>query len=120
MSHAQVGDILEGTIVKVYPRYAILLFDGGETGLLHISELSNSFVHNFTGYVQVGNIYKVKVVAYDESRAFMKVSLKQLTSAERKEPLAKRRVDPNEIDFKALEEHLPAWVKQENAGGNKP
>jgi ribosomal protein S1 len=77
MSHSQVGDILEGTVVRVYPKYAIMLFDDGETGLLHISELSNSFVRNFTGYVQVGNIYKVKVIAYDEAKSFMKVSLKQ-------------------------------------------
>ena len=71
MNHSAIGDILEGTIVRVYPKYAIMLFDGGETGLLHISELSNSFVRNFTGYVQVGNIYKVKVIAYDESKSFM-------------------------------------------------
>jgi S1 RNA binding domain protein len=78
MSHSQVGDILEGTVVRVYPKYAIMLFDNGETGLLHISELSNSFVRNFTGYVQVGNIYKVKVIAYDEAKSFMKVSLKRV------------------------------------------
>jgi S1 RNA binding domain protein len=115
MKHSQVGDILEGTVVRVYPKYAILLFDEGETGLLHISELSNSFVRNFTGYVQVGNIYKVKVVAYDEAKAFMKVSLKQLSGEEKREPLEKKRVPPQDIDFQELEKRLPDWVKEENA-----
>jgi predicted RNA-binding protein with RPS1 domain len=115
MKHSEVGDILEGTVVRVYPKYAILLFDDGETGLLHISELSNSFVRNFTGYVQVGNIYKVKVIAYDETKAFMKVSLKQLSGEEKRSPLAKRRVEAKDIDFAELEKQLPEWIKEENA-----
>jgi predicted RNA-binding protein with RPS1 domain len=114
MSHSQVGDILEGTIVRVYPKYAIMLFDEGETGLLHISELSNSFVHNFTGYVQVGNIYKAKVIAYDEEKGFMKVSLKALSNEERRESLQKKRVPLADIDFEELEKRLPDWVKIEN------
>jgi S1 RNA binding domain protein len=114
MNHSNVGDILEGTVVRVYPKYAIMLFDDGETGLLHISELSNSFVRNFTGYVQVGNIYKVKVIAYDEDKAFMKVSLKQLNGEERRSPLSKRRIDTNDIDFAELEKKLPEWIKEEN------
>jgi predicted RNA-binding protein with RPS1 domain len=114
MTHSKVGDILVGTVVRVYPKYAIMLFDEGETGLLHISELSNSFVRNFTGYVQVGNIYKVKVIAYDEERSSMKVSLKQLTGEEKREPLLKKRVDLKDIDFTALEAKLQVWIDEEN------
>jgi len=114
MNHSSVGDIIEGTVVRVYPKYAIMLFDDGETGLLHISELSDSFVRNFTGYVQVGNIYKVKVIAYDEDKAFMKVSLKQLSGEERCSPLAKRRIESPDIDFAELEKKLPEWIKEEN------
>lgn len=114
MNHSNVGDVLEGTVVRVYPKYAIMLFDDGETGLLHISELSNSFVRNFTGYVQVGNIYKVKVIAYDEDKTFMKVSLKQLSGEERRSPLAKRRIENRDIDFAELEKKLPEWIKEEN------
>ncbi|MCQ2772236.1 MAG: S1 RNA-binding domain-containing protein [Bacilli bacterium] len=114
MSHSQIGDIIEGTVVRVYPKYAILLFDEGETGLLHISELSNSYVRNFTGYVQVGNIYKVKVIDYDPEKDFMKVSLKSVTSQERKKPLRKKKVDPAGISFVELETKLPDWIKEEN------
>jgi len=119
MNHSQVGDLLSGTIVRVYPKYAIMLFDDGETGLLHISELSNSFVHNFTAYVQVGNIYKVKVIAYDEEKDFMKVSLKQVDLKERNEPMEKRRIDPSTVDFTALEKKLPEWIKEENEKENE-
>lgn len=116
MSHSQVGDIIEGTVVRVYPKYAIMLFDGGETGLLHISEISNSFVRNFTAYIQVGNIYKVKVISFDADKNFMKVSLKQMTPKEKNQPLDKRPIDPSIIDFGKLEEKLPEWIKKENEG----
>ncbi|MCQ2797950.1 MAG: S1 RNA-binding domain-containing protein [Bacilli bacterium] len=113
MSHSQVGDIIEGTVVRVYPKYAILLFDDNETGLLHISELSNSYVRNFTGYVQVGNIYKVKVIDYDAEKDFMKVSLKAVTSQEKKKPLQKKRIKEEDISFAELEKRLPDWIKEE-------
>lgn len=113
MSHSQVGDIIEGTVVRVYPKYAILLFDDEETGLLHISELSNSYVRNFTGYVQVGNIYKVKVIDYDAEKDFMKVSLKAVTSQEKKRPLQKKRIKLEDISFAELEKRLPEWVNDE-------
>jgi len=118
MRHSKVGDVIEGTIVKVTPKYAILLFEGGETGLLHISELAKSFVRNFTGFVQVGNIYKVKVIEYDETRDSMKVSLKKMTPAERKKPLPKKRVESASISFSGPAKRLPEWIEEENKKEN--
>lgn len=111
---SKVGEVIIGTVVRVYPKYAIMLFDEGETGLLHISELSNDYVRNFSGFVHVGNIYKVKVVEVDETKGFMKVSLKRLSEAERRDGLAKKRIPPRDIDFAELEKRLPDWVKEEN------
>lgn len=110
----KIGDILEGTVVRVYPRYAILLFQGGRTGLLHISELSHNYIRNFTGFVQVGNIYKVKVIETDPKENFLKVSLKQMTPAERRSALNRVPIDPDRISFEALEAKLPEWIKEEN------
>ncbi|MCH3908994.1 MAG: S1 RNA-binding domain-containing protein [Bacilli bacterium] len=112
--HSKVGDLIVGTVVRVYPKYAIMLFENGETGLLHISELSKAFVHNFTAYVQVGNIYKVKVISYDEEKDFMKVSLKAMSLSQRNSSLEKRKIDPDDVSFKELEKKLPDWIKEEN------
>lgn len=114
MSEPKVGQILEGTVIRVYPKYAILLFEGGYTGLLHISEISKSFVRNFTSYVHTGNIYKVKVLENDADKRGMKVSVKALTSEERHSPLARKPIPQEEISFTALAEHLPQWIKKEN------
>jgi len=109
-----VGDIKVGTVVKVFPNFAILLFEHGETGLLHISELSNKFVHNFTGYVQVGNIYKVKVIEADETLGSIKVSIKALSHEGKHHMTAKNRIENNDISFDELSKRLPEWVKEEN------
>ena len=110
----KIGDILVGTVVRLYPRYAILLFDGGKTGLLHISELSNNYIRNFTALVQVGNIYKVKVIDIDEENGSMRVSVKQLTDAERHRNLPKEHIGEDEVDFSALQAHLSEWINDEN------
>lgn len=119
MNLPKVGDVAEGAVVKVYPHYAILLFDEGWTGLLHISEISNNYVHNFTSFVTVGNIYQVKVISVDETNQNIKVSLKQMENSDRRKAMKRKRIDPSEIDFTALEAKLPEWVKAENAQGEK-
>ncbi len=114
MMKVKVGDVIEGTVVKVYPRYAILLFDDGLTGLLHISEVSNHYIRSFTDYVKTGNIYKVKVISFDEEGPSMRVSLKALTGSERRESIARMRVKDENISCKALLEALPHWIEEEN------
>ena len=110
----KVGDILEGTVVRVYPNYAIMLFESGSTGLLHISEITDGYIRNFTSYVAVGNIYRVKVIEIDEEKQSMKVSVKQLTPEERKQATTHGEIPEEEISFKALEERLEGWIKEEN------
>lgn len=114
MSLPKVGQIAEGVVVKVYPRYAIMLFEEGWTGLLHISELSYSYIRHFSGYVSVGNIYNVKVIAVDEQTNSVRVSLKQMTNADRRSAFHHQKVDPGEVDFMALGNRLPKWIKAEN------
>lgn len=110
----KVGDIAVGTVVKVFQTYAIMLFEEGWTGLLHISELSHSFIRSFTSFVTIGTIYSVKVVSVDEKAKKVHVSLKQVTAGERKRSFSHREIDPSEISFDSLREHLPGWIEEQN------
>ncbi len=109
----KVGDILVGTVIRLYPRYAILLFESGRTGLLHISELSHNYVRNFTALVQVGNIYKVKVIAINEENDSMRVSVKQLNEEERHSNIQGNVNDETRVSFDALKEKLPTWIENQ-------
>jgi predicted RNA-binding protein with RPS1 domain len=74
-------------------------------------------VHSFTSFVTVGNIYQVKVIAVDAGTQNVKVSLKAMTAADRHKALKRKKIDPSEVDFSALEASLPDWIKAENALG---
>ena len=117
MNLPKVGDLAIGTVVKVCPSFAILLFEEGWTGLLHISELSNSFIHSFTSFVKIGSIYHVKVIAVDEKSGAVRVSLKQVTPSERKKSFRHRQVTDSIIDFSELEKRLPKWIEEQNQEG---
>ncbi|MBE6127608.1 MAG: S1 RNA-binding domain-containing protein [Erysipelotrichaceae bacterium] len=109
-----VGTVAVGTVAKVYPTYAILIFDEGWTGLLHISELSNSYIRSFTSFVTIGTLYSVKVIRVDASTHKVHVSLKQVTQSERRNAFCHRVVPRSDISFDSLREHLPLWIEQEN------
>ena len=115
MKYPNVGDVATGTVIRVYPTYAILLFDDGWTGLLHISELSHNFIHNFTSFVTAGSIYSVKVIAISEDRSNIRVSLKAMTPQDKRKTFKHKRIQEEEIDFSALEAQLPLWIEKENA-----
>ena len=114
MNLPKIGDVVEGVVVKVYPHYAIMLFEEGWTGLLHISELANTYIRNFASCVSVGNIYTVKIIAVSEEGDNIRVSLKQMTQSDRRKAFHRKRVNPLEVNFSSLEEKLPEWVKSEN------
>ena len=109
-----VGTVATGTVVKVFPTYALLLFDDGWTGLLHISELSHSFIRSFTAFVTIGTIYSVKVIAVDEATGKVHVSLKQMSAGDRKRSFSHAPVDEGEINFDSLRDALPGWIELQN------
>ena len=114
MNLPEVGSIHSGTVIKVFPTYAIMLFDGGWTALLHISELSNSYIRNIAYFIPVGTIHNVKVVSVDEESGKIHVSLKKLSSGERHQSFPKSPVPEKDISFDALKGHLPSWIEDKN------
>lgn len=109
----KVGECAVGTVVAVYSSYAILLFDEGWTGLLHISEVSSSFIRSFTSFITIGSIYNVKIIDVNEENGNVRVSLKKMTPNERHLTFRHKKIDESEIDFTALEQARPNWIKEE-------
>ena len=72
----QVGQILTGTVRNVIDFGAFVDIGVKHDGLVHISELSNSFVKNPSDVVSVGDIVKVKVIDVDYDRQKVKLSMK--------------------------------------------
>ena len=72
----QVGQILTGTVRNVIDFGAFVDIGVKHDGLVHISELSNSFVKNPSDVVSVGDIVKVKVIDVNYDRQKVKLSMK--------------------------------------------
>ena len=61
----EIGTIVEGEVIKVKPFGAIVSIDGKNQGLVHISQISNSFVQDINDHIAVGDTVKVKVLSVD-------------------------------------------------------
>lgn len=79
----KVNDIIEGTIISIRPFGAIMIFSDETLGLLHISEIANTFIRNINRYLKIGKTYQVKIIGI-ESDGFLKVSMSKITDEEKK------------------------------------
>ena len=70
------GQILTGTVRNVIDFGAFVDVGVKHDGLVHISEMSEKFVKNPSDVVSVGDIVKVKVIAIDQERQKVKLSMK--------------------------------------------
>jgi len=110
----KVGDLIQGTIIRILPYGAMLIFEDDTKGLLHISEVSNQYIRNIYSYLHSGTIYLVKVINVDEEKNFLKVSLKQVTKEDREKEHKEVNTRIKEfIDSKKLLDNLPNWISVE-------
>lgn len=86
----KAGSILEGTVVNITSFGAFVDIDG-KTGLVHISEVSDTYVKNIRDHLKEKDKVKVKVISVDENGK-ISLSIKQAMPE-------KRTVKPVEIDW---------------------
>ena len=58
----QVGMVTEGKVTGITKFGAFVALPDGKSGLVHISEIANTFVNDVHDYVQDGQTVKVKVI----------------------------------------------------------
>ena len=72
----EVGQVYEGTVVKIMEFGAFVNFFGKKDGLVHISQLSSERVDKVTDVINEGDIVKVKVIGFDKGK--VKLSIKDV------------------------------------------
>ncbi len=63
-----VGEIVEGEIIKILDFGAIVDLGGGRDGMIHVSELKQGFVEKVEDVVRIGDVIKAKVVKIENGR----------------------------------------------------
>ena len=108
----QVGQLIIGKVYNVKPYALFMSFGDGVTGLLHISEISDSFVRDIEKYGSVGDEIKVKVLSIDKENGFLRVSYKQVPPEEAYSSHINQRRLPTvtEEEFQPLKDKLDGWI----------
>ncbi len=71
------GTILKGKISGITAFGAFVDLEGGATGLVHISEISNEYVKDVHDHVKVGDEVEVKVLPFEKGGNKISLSIKQ-------------------------------------------
>lgn len=86
----KAGNILEGTVVNITNFGAFVEIEG-KTGLVHISEVADTFVKDIREYLKEQDKVKVKVISIDDNGK-ISLSIKQAN-------VNKKSARPAEIDW---------------------
>jgi general stress protein 13 len=101
------GDIIKVTVTSIENYGIFVKVDERYNGLIHISEMSDSFVSNVRNFAFPGEDIYAKVMDVDGDKNQMKLSIKsinyRLTSK-------KGRLLESPNGFNKLKELLPIWI----------
>ncbi len=84
----QAGDLVVATVRRIthYGAY-VSLDEYGKEGLLHISEISSTWVRNIRDFVREGQKVVLKVLRVDRERGQVDLSLRRVSKREKREKL---------------------------------
>ncbi len=111
MTKYKKGKIIRGTVTGIESYGVFVSCDEYYSGLIHISEISHSFVKNITDYVNVGDVINVEILEVDENLGQLKLSIKNIDY--KKQNVARRqKIKETSLGFSTLAYHLPKWVEE--------
>ena len=96
----EIGDIFEGTVVKILEVGAFVNYSGSRDGFVHISEISHERVESVISVLKEGQILKVKLIGFDRGKAKLTIKNADNTQSEtpKKEvPAREKAPDPQEV-----------------------
>lgn len=122
-THPEIGDVYDGTVIKLVDFGAIISFFGVREGLLHISELTSERGRNISDFLSMGQAVKVKVTSLDHRTGKVKLALKDKPTDSNEQKPSKQESDESSgdegkrdsRDFRREEKH----ASQESRGENR-
>ena len=73
------GDIIKGKVTGIKPYGAFITLEDNYTGLLHISEISDSYVKHPSDVLKVGQVVKVRVLTVDVKKNRIGLTMRSQT-----------------------------------------
>ncbi|MEG1778068.1 MAG: S1 RNA-binding domain-containing protein [Angelakisella sp.] len=85
-----VGDIAQGKVAKITNYGAFIDFEDGSTGMIHISEVANTYVKDINDHIKLGDTVSVKVIGINEQNK-VSLSIKAMQEPPPQPPFAQNR-----------------------------
>ena len=106
----KVDDIVKGKVSGIEDYGIFILLDDDFTGLIHISEISHSFVKNISDYVKIGDIIFAKVIGIDDKNKKLKLSIKDIDYKHDGKKMS--RILETKSGFNKLQASLDGWIEE--------
>lgn len=85
----EAGEILEGKVRSITNYGAFISLPDGKSGLVHISEVSNTYVNDIHDHLTQGQSVRVKVLSAEEGK--INLSIKRAAAVDAPAPKAQAR-----------------------------
>ena len=108
----EVGSKVQGKVTGITNFGAFVELPGGSTGLVHISEVADSYVKDVNDHLKVGDQVEVKVISEKDGKISLSIKKaidrpERQTSSYSQRPPRQGRVDSRSKDFRAKSNFQP-------------
>jgi len=90
----EIGDVFEGTVVKILDAGAFVNYATGRDGFVHISEIANERIESVASALKEGQKVKVKLIGFDRGKAKLTIKNADSNSAPASTPKPKAEAAP--------------------------
>lgn len=108
----QIGNVVTGCVTGIEKYGIFVSLDNYYSGLIHISEISDSYVRNISDYVNIGETIKVKIIDFNSNDFRVKLSIKGIDYRINRKKRTK--IIETASGFSTLKNMLEFWMKKKN------
>ena len=91
MKNLEVNSIVQGKVSGITKFGAFIELQDGQTGLVHISEVSRSFVSDINDLLKIGDVVNTKVISIDNGKIALSIKQTQPKSEQKPKNKVKRQ-----------------------------
>ncbi len=110
METFKVGDIIKVTVTGI-EQYGIFVKASDDyTGLIHISEIDNSFIKDINDYAYIGQSIYANIININEKDKHLNLSIKNMNYSNNNNE--NQKVQESISGFLPLYNHLDKWIDE--------
>lgn len=113
----KIGQKLTGKVTGIQPYGIFVQLDDHTQGLVHISEVTHTYVENIKKIHKIGEMVDVVVLDIDEYSKKVSLSIRaahpiRLSKSKKKKYHPRYSNLKSEVGFKSIEDRMPTWIDE--------